>query len=179
MVPETVNVQDALAIRSEQSKQFSDLLCSNFHSTIKKKFRTTVALKKAITVKRKANYDIKMLYSQLLVMGQQHNTEVDDVFQFELSPVPPALIGKYGCLRKGNKAMLIKSLSVSVTTPPSPDVVLVDAGQLLYHIVLSVARTAGDLAASGYAQLAHYPPSSKKSILFDRCDQETLSTKNH
>ena len=38
-------------------------------------------------------------------------------------------------MRKGNKAVLLKSLCVSTKTP---DVVLVDAGQLLYHIVWPV-----------------------------------------
>lgn len=179
VAPDTVNVQDALAIGSEQSRQFSDSLSSNFHTTIKKKVKTMVALKKAVTVKGKAIYDIEMLFSRLLVVGQQRNVEIADVFQFELSPVPPALIDEYGCLRKGNKAMLLKSLGVSVTTPPAPDVVLVDAGQLLYHVVWPVAGTAGDLAASIGARLAHYPPGSKKIVLFDRYDQEAPSAKDH
>ena len=58
--------------------------------------------------------------------------------------------------------MLVKSLSVSVTTPCPPDVVLVDAGQLLYHVVWPVSETTGDLAASFGTRLAHYPPVSKK-----------------
>ncbi|KAK2159105.1 hypothetical protein NP493_1749g00012 [Ridgeia piscesae] len=91
---------------------------------------------------------------------------------FELSPVPPGLIDEYGCLRKGDKAVLVKSLSVSVTTPCAPNVVLVDAGQLLYHVVWPVSGTTGDLAASFGTRLAHYPPVSKKIILFDRYDQD-------
>ena len=131
VAPDTVNVQDALAIGSEQSKQFSASLSSDFHTTIKKKVKPMEALKKAVTVKGKAIYDVEMLYSRLLVLGQQRSMEVADVLQFELSPVPPALIDEYGCLRKGVKAVLVKCLGVSVTTPPAPDVVLVDAGQLL------------------------------------------------
>ena len=66
-----------------------------------------------------------------------------------------------------------------VTTPPDPDVVLVDAGQLLYHVVWPVTGTAGDLVASISAQLVHYPPGTKKIVLFDRYDQESLSAKDH
>ena len=112
-------------------------------------------------------------------MGQQRSIDIADVFQFELSPVPPALIDEYGCLRKGDKAVLVKSISVSVMTPSAPDVVLVDGGQLLYHVVWPVSGTTGDLAASFGIRLAHYPPVSKKIVLFDRYDQEAPSAKDH
>ena len=116
-MPDTVNVQNALAIGSEQSRQLSASLSGEFHKTIKKKVKTMELLKKAVTVKGKAIYDIETLFSLLLVVGQQRSIDIADVFQFELSPVPPALIDEYRCLRKGDKAVLVKSLSVSVMTP--------------------------------------------------------------
>ena len=112
-------------------------------------------------------------------MGHQRRIDIADVFQFELSPVPPALIDEYGCLRKGDKAVLVKSLSVSTLTPCAPNVVLVDAGQLLYHAVWPVSGTTGDLAASFGTRLAHYPSVSKKIIMFDRYDQDAPSAKDH
>ena len=133
MAPDTVIVQNALAIGSEQSRQFSASLSSEFHKTIKKKVKTMELLKKAVTVKRKAIYDVVMLFSRLLVVGQQRCLDIADVFQFEMSPVPSALIDEYGCLGKGDKAVLVKCLSVSVMTACALDVVLVDAGQLLYQ----------------------------------------------
>ena len=51
VAPDTVNVQNALAIGSEQSRQFSASLSSEFHKTIKKKVKTMELLKKAVTVK--------------------------------------------------------------------------------------------------------------------------------
>ena len=132
VVPDTVNVQNVLVIGSEQNRQFTASLSSEFHNKeeiIKKKVKTMQLLKKALTVKGNTIYDIETLFSRLLVVGQQRSIDIADVFQFELSPVPPALIDEYGCLRKGDKAVLVKSLSVSVTTLCAPDVVLVDAGQ--------------------------------------------------
>ena len=126
VAPDTVDVQNALAIGSEQSRQFSASLSSEFHKTIKK-VKTMELLKNAVTVKGKAIYDVVTLFSRLLVVGQQRSIDIADVFQFELNPVPLPLIDEYGCLRKGDKAVLVKSLSVSVTTPYAPDVVLVDA----------------------------------------------------
>ena len=162
VAPDTVNVQNSLAIGSEQSRQFSASVSSEFHKTIKK-VKTMELFKKAVTVKGKAIYDVVTLFSRLLVVGQQRNVDIADVFQFELSPVPPALIDEYGCLRKGDKAVLVKSLSVSVTTPYAPDVVLVDTGQLVYHVIWPVSETTGDLAASFGTRLAHYHHVSKQS----------------
>ena len=105
-------------------------------------------LKKAVTVKGKAVYDVETLCSRLLVVGQQRNIDMADVFKSELSPVPPSLINEYGCLRKGDKAVRVKSLGVSVMNPSDPEVVLVDDGQLLYQVVWPVSGTTADLPAS-------------------------------
>ena len=64
-------------------------------------------------------------------------------------------------------------------TPCAPNVVLVDAGHLLYHVVWPVSGTTGDLAASFGTRLAHYHPVSKKIILFDRYNQYAPSAKDH
>ena len=64
-------------------------------------------------------------------------------------------------------------------TPCAPNVVLLDAGHLLYHVVWPVSGTTGDLVASFGTRLAHYPPVSKKIILFDRYDQDAPSAKDH
>ena len=97
MAPDTVNVQNALAIGGEQSRQFSASLSSEFHKTIKKKVKTMVLLRKAVTVKGEAIYDVVTLFSRLLVVGQQQRSiDIADVFQFELSPIPPALIIEEG-----------------------------------------------------------------------------------
>jgi len=88
VAPDTVNVQNALAIGSVQSRQFSASLSSELHNTIKTKVKTMELLKMAVTVKGKAIYDIETLFGRLLVMGQQRSIGIADVFQFELSPVP-------------------------------------------------------------------------------------------
>lgn len=116
----TVNVQDALAIRCGQSKQFSDSLSNDFHTIIKKKVRQWWHSKNQIMVALKKNQTTvaqKIIHCQ----GEGHLWQGNAVqpfcscetvaqwgdswyFPTELSPVPPALIDEYNCLRKGNKA---------------------------------------------------------------------------
>ena len=79
-------------------------------------------------------FGIETLFARLLVVGQQRGMEVTDIFQYELSPVPPSLIDEFGCLRKADKTVLAKCLGVPVNSAPAPDVVLVDASQLLYRL---------------------------------------------
>ena len=86
--------------------------------------------------------------------------EVTDIFQYELSPVPPSLINEFGRLRKADKTVLVKCLGVPVNSAPAPDVVLVDVSQLLYHVVWPVAGTAGDVASSFGVRLSRLPSRS-------------------
>ena len=82
-----------------------------------------------------AIFDIETLFARLLVDSQQRGMEVTAIFQYERNPVPPSLIDEFGCLRKGDKTVLVKCLGVPVNSAPAPDVVLSDASQLLYHVV--------------------------------------------
>ena len=75
--------------------------------------------------------------------------------------------------------MLDKSLGVFTTDLPAPDVVLVDAGQLLFYVVWPVAGTMLDLAESFSARLAQYPHDSRKLVVFDQYDQGVPCSKDH
>ena len=84
---DTVNDQNALATGSEQSRQFSASLSSEFHKTIKKKVKTMELLKKAVTIKGKAIYDVVTLFSLLLVVGQQRSYDIADVYCIQMTVV--------------------------------------------------------------------------------------------
>jgi hypothetical protein len=136
-------------------------------------------MKKVVVVKDKAIYDIETFFIRLQIIGQQRGVKARDLFKFELSPVPPSLIDEFGFLRKGDKAVLVKCLGVPVINAPAPDVVLVDASQLLYHVVWPVAGTAGDLVVSFGDRLSSYPPAAQKLVLFDRYHENQPSAKDH
>ena len=183
VAPTKVNVQDALHIGSTQSEKFTALLPGAFHSKIERKVKTMQEMKKVVIVNGKPIFDIETLFetlfARLLVVGQQRGMEVTDIFQYELSPVPPSLIDEFGCLRKADKTVLVKCLGVPVNSAPAHDVVLVDASQLLYHVVWPVAGTAGDLASSFGVRLSRYPPEAKKLVLFDRYYDDEPTAKDH
>ena len=75
--------------------------------------------------------------------------------------------------------MLVKCLGVPVNSAPASDVVLVDASQLLYHVVWPVAGTADDLALSFGVRLSTYRPEDKQLVLFDRYYEDEPPAKVH
>ena len=141
--------------------------------------KTMQEMKKVVIVNGKAIFDIETLFARLLVVGQQRGVEVTYIFQYELSHVPPSLIDEFGCLRKGDKTVLVKGIGVPVNGAPAPDVVLVDASQLLYHVVWPVAGTSGDLALSFGVRLSSYRSEAKKLVLFDRYYEDEPTAKVH
>lgn len=139
VAPANVNVHESFVIGEEMSKAFDTELPLAFHKKITKQVKTMQNMKKSVVIKGMPVYDMEAIFARLLVVGQQRGIDLKDVFQHELSPVPPALIDEFGCLRKGDKSALVKRLGCPIENALSPDVLLVDASQLLYHVVWPVS----------------------------------------
>ena len=90
--------------------------------------------------------------------------------------MPPSLIDEYGCLRKGNKSVLMRHLVILERRPIPPDTLFVDASQLLYHIVWPSSGTVSDIVAGMRSRLINYQ-GAETYIIFDWCDG--ISAKDH
>ena len=119
------------------------------------------------------------------MVGQQWEIQLESIFQYELSSVPSSIIDEYGCLRKGSKAVLLSHLGIPyekgvlhektnlsgdeavADTVPSPDVVLIDAQQLLNHITWPHEGTAANLVDSMKHKMLKYSDSDK-ILVFDK-----------
>lgn len=121
-------------IEEKMKKDFSVALPGGFHKKTEKKVKTMQQMKKAISVKRKPVYDMESIFTRLLVVGQQRATEMKEIFKYEFSGIPPALVDEFGCLRKGDESVLVKRLGCPCENVPASNV-LVDASQLLFYVV--------------------------------------------
>ena len=121
-------------------------------------------------------YDIEALFSRLLIVGQNRNTSLVSVFEYEFCAVPSSIIGEFGFMRKGNKANIVKKLAIISTEPCPPDEVIVDGGQLLYHIVWPCGDTISTVATSMATILKNHSVIPTK-IIFDRYGN--VSAKDH
>ena len=99
-------------------------------------------------------FDLESIFLRILLVGQQREMELLSIFGYELCAVPPSLVDEYGCLRRGNKAILMHRLGVKQCQLQCPGVVVVDAQQLLYHVVRPCGGSVGVLAESLKARLA-------------------------
>ena len=125
-------------------------------------------LKQVIKVGDKTVLDLDAIFLRLLIVGQQRQLQLDTVFQHELCAVPSFLCDEYGCLRKGNKAVVVKHLGVPLREVQTPDMVIVDTQQLMYHITWPQAGNASVLVESMKHRLAIYPRDCDKLLVFDK-----------
>ena len=95
------------------------------------------------------------------------------IFGYELCAVPASLVDEYGYLRKGNKAVLIHKLGVKQSYPHRPGVVIVDAQQLLYHVIWPCGVTVAVLAEARLSFCA----AEENIVVFYR--YEEISAKDH
>ena len=112
-----VNVQDAVQIGTDMYTAFASSIPDGFHKPIQKTVKTMQGLRRGVKVKDRTVYDLQAIFSRFLVAGQKRSIDIPTLFQHELSPVPPSLINEYGCLRKGNKSLLMNRLSVPAKDP--------------------------------------------------------------
>ena len=106
-----VNVQGAVEFGRDMITCFASSLPGGFHHQMQNTVKTMQVLNHDVKIKREQLYDLKAVL------------------------VSPSLIDEYGCFKKRNKAVLVNRLGVTVSNPPSPDKLFVDASQMLYHIV--------------------------------------------
>ena len=91
--------------------------------------------------------------------------ELLPIVVYELCAVPPSLTGEYGFFRRGNKTILVHKPGVKHHKPPRPDIIIVDARELLYHVVWRCGGSVGVLAESLKARLALCAATEKSSFL--------------
>ena len=132
-----VNIHNAKDIGEVMAIKFKQSISDKFYSTLHKEVVTMESMKKCIRLNDgNAVYDREKLFGRLLVLSQTRDISLQDIFMYELAPVPSALFEDYGNMRKSSKAVLIKKLAVeSQQLSHDPDVCIFDGNEMLYHII--------------------------------------------
>ena len=170
-----VNVAESVDIGEKMAAQFQTSLPTGFHAPISSCIKTMEHIKKGMKVGDKTIFELETIFFRLLTVGQQRQIKLATIFQYELCPIPPSLIDEYGCLRKGSKAPLAHKLCIQAQRPSPPDVTIVDASQLLYHIVWPSRGDASHIVKSIKTRLSSLP--GKKVLVFDK--YHNVSAKDH
>ena len=164
VAPAVVNVSDALSLGALMVTDFGKSLPAGFHAKLSSPVKTMEKLKHGIKIGDQVVFDLESIFLRLLLVGQQREMELLSIFGYEVCAFPPLLVDEYGCLRKGNKAVLMHRLGVKQCQRQRPGVIIVDAQQLLYHVVWPCGGSVGVLAESLKARLALCPATEKSSF---------------
>ena len=132
-------------------------------------------LKRGVKLGENTVFDAESIFLRILMVGQQRHLQLAPIFSYQLCAVPPYLVDEFGCLRRGNKAALMNRLGIKLTRPRSPNIVIVDGQQLLYHVTWPCGGDPSVLVASMKARLASLP--GECVLVFDRYDH--VSPKDH
>ena len=135
------------------------------------------SLKKSITVGDRQVYDIKTIYSQVLIIGQKRCVNLREVFIYELSPVLLSLFNQYGDMLPGTKSTLTHRLAQYIPNTDTPDLVIVDGIALIYHVICPQNGTVQTLCESMVSRVADVNIVDDVYIVFDR--YKTGSIKAH
>ena len=106
VAPVVVNVSGALALGALMVTDFRKSLPAGFHAKLCSPVKTMEKLKHGIKMGDQVVFDLESIFLRLLLVGQQREMELQPIFGYELCAVPPSLVDEYGCLRKGNNAVL-------------------------------------------------------------------------
>ena len=134
---ESVNVDDALAIGTQQMKDFESELPAGFHNSIKKNVKTMLINKKSIKIKDVEIYNTETIYARVMALISTGALQLDEVFKYELSPIPVSLFEESGDMRLAkNKSMIKRSLRVlsSQRLQSEPDMIVIDGSALFYTV---------------------------------------------
>ena len=118
-------------------------------------------MQRGVVVGEKTVYDMEAVYINITTVLE--------------CAVPPSIIDEFGILREV-KAQLMKNIVIVSTEPSNPDYVIVDAGQLLYHIVWPSDGTVSTITTSMGARLQPYN-ALPTTVVFDRYGN--VSAKDH
>ena len=114
---------------------FSANLPQGFYKPISSPIKTMDLLNKTSkTSKAISPLDLDSYFLRVLTLSQQRDISVSSLFKYEMCIIPPSLFDEYERLRKGTNASFVKQLGEVQTHPRNPEVVIIDAQQLIYHI---------------------------------------------
>lgn len=169
--PPNVNVERAVEIGKIQRERFDLSLPRGFYDTIKKEVITMTIAKKSIKVGDVEVFDTDLIFARVMCLLNAGHLKLEDVFSYELSPIPVSLFKENGEMRiNHNKSDLknILKVDVSARTQPRADTVIIDGCAMLYAVYWPPAGTVADLIQSVMGYINQYKEAPTIYLIFDR-----------
>ena len=133
-----INVKKSVEIGTKQMVSFQRSLRDGFRSTIKKETITTTETGKSGRKNKTVEvYNTEIIFSRVMYLLSAGHIQMEDLFKYELAPVPKALFKDTGEDRyPTSKAVLKYALKVEVSTRTiAPDAVIIDGCAMLHSAI--------------------------------------------
>ena len=138
MADSKVNVNKSVEIGKKQMASYQASLPDGFQTTITKEVVTMKDATRSSTKNKSAEvYNTEIIFSRVMYLLSAGHIQIDDLFKYELAPVPTALFKDTGEGRyPTSKADLKNALKVEVSTRNiSPDAIVIDGCAMLHSAV--------------------------------------------
>jgi hypothetical protein len=180
--PETVNVDDALAIGTLQRQEFESSWPEGFHKPIANRVKTMVGNQRRHTSDKKGHIGCKLVFSRLMILIQYRDIDVRSVMKYELAPIPTSLFD--GTKNQPEmriakaKATIKRALQVEHSSrvfTSQPDAVFLEACAIMWIVHWSSKDVFKDYV-DGFVNyvLSKLTIVSNVFVIFDRCKEKSI-----
>ena len=167
--PKAVNIDDALSIGTKQKIDFIDSLPDGFHQSLKKE--VTSMTKESVKIGDVNVFDTDVIFARFMCLLNAGQIQLQEVFGYELSPIPTSLFKENGDMRHADsKSDFKKDLKVEISSrlQPKAEAVIIDGGAMFWAIHWPTNGTVNDLVETVKMHVLRCFENSDVYLIFDR-----------
>ena len=170
---EGCDLHESINIGTIQCQEFEAALPDGFYDVIPRKVKPFKATRRNAQAPATETVNCDLIYSRTLgiLNSGRDDVKIEDLLQYELSPVPLALFDKTTKSRSTDKSKLKSKLMIADTSRQKCDIAIIDASAVLRnlhwpgkgfidreHAVLSTSFKYGDLTNAIWPSCRNNPP---------------------
>ena len=150
------NIYESVKLGEEQRQQSEAKWPDGFSNVIKKEVRTMKSGKKCSKSGEIEVFNTELIYSRVMCLLSIGRTTLEDVFKYELSPIPLSLFEITGERRASKSKSDLKSTSSEdVFLQPKPNFVIIDGYAQLWATSWPTKGTVKDLGDAPHHLFCH------------------------
>ena len=170
--PDSVNVDNSLAIGLQQMKDYEQGWPQSFHKPLTKKVVLMSVSRKHIKVNDIPVFDTSLIYSRVLGLQKARDINLKDVLSHELAGIPTSMFDeKTGGMRiTSSKSTLKKKLQVEVSnrTSSQAECIVLDGCAVLWVIAWPDRGVVQDFVKNVLTYVTGYLQTADTYLVFDR-----------
>ena len=137
------------------------------------------ASRKSVQIGDSKVYDLNAIYSRVIaLLSSDRDTDVKDVFSYELAPVPMAMFSEKGMWIGKSTHILKRLLQVEVSrrNAGDADITVIDGSALLWTVHWPTDGCVADFVVNVKKRIASYLNSSDVYLIFNRYHEYSIKS---